>query len=148
MQPRKRLKRLRAAITIQTTWHGFICYADFMFVISDVILMQSVARRWLRQKEYPRQGRDGGADIVATLHALDGLFDNNLGYCSYAERWAIMDQAKGVPQATKRTKNGSATKILSRWRGYGHLLRDGVREGCCDFFISIEKICSIFLIPR
>jgi hypothetical protein len=54
MQARKRLIRIWAAITVQTAWRGFICYADYMFVISDVVLTQSVARRWLHRKEYPR----------------------------------------------------------------------------------------------
>jgi IQ calmodulin-binding motif len=51
MQARKRLKRIRAAITIQTAWRGFICYADYMFVISGVVLTQSVARQWRHRKE-------------------------------------------------------------------------------------------------
>jgi hypothetical protein len=95
------------------------------------------------------KGRDGGADIVATLHALDGLFDYNLGYRSYAERCAIMDQTKGVPQAAERTKNGNSDEnpiALARLFPDGHVLRDGVREGCCDSLISFEKIGSIFQI--
>ena len=95
------------------------------------------------------QGRDGGADILATLRALDGLFDYNIGYCSDAERCAIMDQAKGVLQAAERTKNESGDDnpiALARLFTDGQVLRDGVREGCCDSYsISLEKICSIFL---
>jgi hypothetical protein len=106
-----------------TAWRGFICNADYMFVISDVVLTQSVASRWMHRKEYPlfargiEQGRYCGADILATLHALDGLFDYNLVYCSYAECCAIIDQAKGVPQAAERTKNQTGDEIQSRWRG-------------------------------
>jgi hypothetical protein len=153
---RKRLKDLRAAITIMTAWRGFICNADYMFVISDVVLTQSVASRWMHRKEYPlfargiEQGRYCGADILATLHALDGLFDYNLVYCSYAECCAIIDQAKGVPQAAERTKNQTGDEnpiALARLFPDGQVLRDGVREGCCNSYsITLEKICSIFQI--
>jgi hypothetical protein len=81
MQARKRLKRVHAAITIQTAWRGFICCADYMFVISDVILMQSVARRWLQRKEYARllhEHKSKAATVVQTswrrdMHSTDYL---------------------------------------------------------------------------
>jgi hypothetical protein len=81
MQARKRLKRSRGAITIQTAGRGFICYADYMFVISDVVLTQSVARRWLHRKEYPRllhEHKSKAATVVQTswrryMHSTDYL---------------------------------------------------------------------------
>ena len=46
------LKRLYlAARTIQTRWRGFVCYADYMFSIADIVVVQKLARRWLAKRE-------------------------------------------------------------------------------------------------
>jgi hypothetical protein len=47
------LDRIRSAILIQKSWRGFSCYAEYMFTISDIVLAQSVARCWIKRKEYP-----------------------------------------------------------------------------------------------
>lgn len=41
-----------AAVKIQRTWRGFVCYADYMFTVSDIVTMQSCARRWLALTNY------------------------------------------------------------------------------------------------
>jgi hypothetical protein len=56
------------------------------------------------------QGRDGGLDIMATLHALDGRFACNLGYCSRFKRKEYLKLLSG-------RKTIAATKIQSLWRG-------------------------------
>jgi hypothetical protein len=48
------LERIRSAILIQKSWRGFSCYAEYMFTISDIVLAQSVARCWIKRKEYPK----------------------------------------------------------------------------------------------
>lgn len=40
-------KREEAATEIQRHWRGFISYADFMFTISDIVVVQSQVRCWL-----------------------------------------------------------------------------------------------------
>jgi hypothetical protein len=133
MQARKRLKRLRAAITIQTTWHGFICYSNFMFVISDVILMHSVARRWLQQKEYPRllhEHKRKAATVAQIslrryMHSTDYLItiSDIVPTQSVVQSWI---KRKEYPKLLSERKTGTATKILSRWRGCSQTAMDYV----------------------
>ena len=39
--------RKNAALTIQRVWRGFLVYASFMFAVADIVVIQSLARRWL-----------------------------------------------------------------------------------------------------
>lgn len=43
-----------AAIRIQRTWRGFVCYADYMFTISDIVVVQSQVRCWLSARSTVR----------------------------------------------------------------------------------------------
>jgi myosin heavy subunit len=43
-----------AAIQIQRCWRGFICYADYMFTVSDIVVVQSQIRRWLARRYLSR----------------------------------------------------------------------------------------------
>lgn len=55
-----------AALTIQRVWRGFLVYANFMFVIADIVVVQSVSRRWLaaRQKRMLIRDRRSRAAII------------------------------------------------------------------------------------
>jgi len=46
-----------AAIAIQRTWRGFVCYADYMFTVSDIVVVQSQARCWLAARRRLRLQR-------------------------------------------------------------------------------------------
>eukprot|EP00529_Nitzschia_sp_RCC80_P009033 CAMPEP_0113470726 /NCGR_PEP_ID=MMETSP0014_2-20120614/16598_1 /TAXON_ID=2857 /ORGANISM="Nitzschia sp." /LENGTH=2347 /DNA_ID=CAMNT_0000363313 /DNA_START=663 /DNA_END=7706 /DNA_ORIENTATION=+ /assembly_acc=CAM_ASM_000159 len=52
---RKRVKRDEAATTIQSAWRGFVCYADYMFTIADVVVAQKMARGWLARSVADRK---------------------------------------------------------------------------------------------
>lgn len=41
-----------AASLIQTAWRGFVCYADFVFTLSDIVASQRIARGYLTRKKY------------------------------------------------------------------------------------------------
>lgn len=47
-------RKERAATKIQQTWRGFICYADYMFTVSDIVVVQSQVRCWLAARERAR----------------------------------------------------------------------------------------------
>ena len=49
-------RKIRSAIAIQKTWRGFVAFADYMFKIADVVIVQTVARRWFacRKAHYLR----------------------------------------------------------------------------------------------
>ncbi|KAL3943446.1 MAG: hypothetical protein SGBAC_002494 [Bacillariaceae sp.] len=48
---RRALEKHRAARQIQSTWRGFVSYADYMFNIADIVTVQKVARGWLARRE-------------------------------------------------------------------------------------------------
>lgn len=65
-----------AATKIQQTWRGFICYADFMFTISDIVVVQSQVRSWLAARERSRMEH---ARDVAAATDIQRLWRGSLG---------------------------------------------------------------------
>lgn len=59
-------RRVRSAITIQRTWRGFVAFADYMFKIADIVVVQTVARRWFacRRANYFRHKIEHDAATV------------------------------------------------------------------------------------
>lgn len=47
---RRNYKREKAAIRIQCTWRGFLLYADYMFELSDIVVVQKQIRGWLAKR--------------------------------------------------------------------------------------------------
>jgi len=45
-------KEFNAASLIQSVWRGFVCYTDFVFTLSDVVLAQRIVRGYLSRKKY------------------------------------------------------------------------------------------------
>ena len=64
------LRNEESAIKIQQIWRGFMCYADYMFTISDIVVVQSIARRWLaaRKRARVQHDREVGAAIDIQRH--------------------------------------------------------------------------------
>lgn len=60
---RIRRERNKAALLIQTVWRGFVCYADYMFTIADIVIVQTCMRSWLAKRE-----------LKDNLHARDSQF--------------------------------------------------------------------------
>lgn len=63
---RSEARRVRSAITIQKTWRGFVAFADYMFKIADIVIVQTVARRWFacRRANYLRHKIEHDAATV------------------------------------------------------------------------------------
>lgn len=47
---RKTLQKHLAARKIQSSWRGFVSYADYMFSVADIVAVQKVARGWLAKR--------------------------------------------------------------------------------------------------
>jgi hypothetical protein len=48
---RNRRKKHKAAVAVQRTWRGFVCYADYMFTVADIVIVQTRVRRLLAKRE-------------------------------------------------------------------------------------------------
>lgn len=44
------VKKMKAAIRIQSAWRGFQCYIDYIFSMADVVIVQRTVRKWLAIK--------------------------------------------------------------------------------------------------
>lgn len=47
---RRALKKYKAAVNIQKSWRGFKQYIEYIFTISDIVLVQKTARVWLAKR--------------------------------------------------------------------------------------------------
>jgi orotate phosphoribosyltransferase-like protein len=55
---RRREVHEAAATKIQQTWRGFVCYADYIFTVSDLVVAQSRVRRWLAERKRAKLEHD------------------------------------------------------------------------------------------
>jgi hypothetical protein len=119
------LERIKSAILIQSAYRGFVCYADYMFTISDIVLAQSVARRWIKQKDYPKLLHDYRSNAAITVQ----------------KHW------RGFAQVTKYhvmcQENRAAVLIQSAWRRFVHFSMFIV---IIDSVIRIQSTCRGFMI--
>lgn len=119
------VKRIRSVILIQSAYRGFVCYADYMFTISDIVLAQSVARRWLKQKDYPQKLHDHKSKAAVVIQ----------------KHW------RGFSQITDyyvmRQENKSAIVIQSAWRRFFHF---SIFIVVIDSAIRIQSSCRGFLV--
>ena len=44
-------ERVRSAIHIQRMWQRFVCYADYMFTIVDIVIVQSLVCAFMAKQE-------------------------------------------------------------------------------------------------
>jgi IQ calmodulin-binding motif len=114
------LQRIRSAILIQSVWRGFVCYADYMFTISDILLVQSIARCWLKKKEYPEMLQEHKSIAAVTIQ----------------KHWRGFSQATDyfVMLYEKR----AATTIQTCWRRFLHFSKFVI---VIDSVIRIQSTC-------
>jgi IQ calmodulin-binding motif len=60
-------QRQRAAITIQCAWRGFVTYADYMFAVADVVLVQKMVRGLLARRRYVRKRAETRLNAALTI---------------------------------------------------------------------------------
>lgn len=125
---KKKVHRIVSAITIQRVWRGFVCYADYMFSVSDIVLVQSVARRWIKRRKYPGLVHERRASAATTIQKHWRGFTSATDYMflvsdivlvqSIARRWIKRTAYKDT---LREHKTRAATAIQAQWRGYAQL---------------------------
>ncbi|KAG7372329.1 IQ calmodulin-binding motif-containing protein [Nitzschia inconspicua] len=60
-------KRERAAVTIQSHWRGFVTYADYMFAVADIVVVQKMVRGLLARRRFKRKRADARLNAAVTI---------------------------------------------------------------------------------
>jgi hypothetical protein len=94
------IRVMKAARKIQKCWRGFVCYADFMFTISDIVIVQTVVRKRIAQRVF-QQRRQGQINI------------STLTIQRYWRRFAVKTKFK-----IRLLEDQAATSIQSSWRRF------------------------------
>eukprot|EP00980_Cylindrotheca_fusiformis_P029615 scaffold23624_cov142-Cylindrotheca_fusiformis.AAC.1 len=108
---RKIVRRHIAARKIQSAWRGFVSYADYMFLIADVVTAQKFARIWLATRAADRM-RDAkwGATIIQSACRVV--------LCkAKARRVAIVRELARMATKTAEKEDRAATSIQTLVRG-------------------------------
>ena len=140
---RNNIQRINAATSIQTAWRGFVCYADYMFTIADVVIVQTCMRSWLarRESDAVRLARDN--EYIKPLQTLWRGYNARQNFISYRKNvilsqsvirrfvaWSKYMKALTEKYAAETIQRGwwdylirrderyAATSIQRVWRGY------------------------------
>jgi IQ calmodulin-binding motif len=133
------LKKMKSAIVIQSAYRGFVCYADYMFTISDIVLVQSVARRWIKQKVFPKLLHDHKSNAAITIQK------KWRGFSQASDYFVMLQEKKAaivIQSAWRRFVDfsvfiaviDSAIRIQSAFRGHTSRL---------DMFKKVEAVLTI-----
>ena len=141
---RIRNEKRNAALSIQTAWRGFVCYADYMFVIADVVIVQTCMRAWLARRDMAaaRQARE--SEYIKPLQTLWRGHSVRRKFVEYKQKTVICQSvlrrfvawskymkalteryaAETIQRAwwdylLRRDEHYAATTIQRFWRGYG-----------------------------
>ncbi|KAG7343190.1 IQ calmodulin-binding motif-containing protein [Nitzschia inconspicua] len=60
-------KRERAAVAIQSHWRGFVTYADYMFAVADIVVVQKMVRGLLARRHFKRKRADARLNAAVTI---------------------------------------------------------------------------------
>ncbi|OEU15173.1 hypothetical protein FRACYDRAFT_261552 [Fragilariopsis cylindrus CCMP1102] len=64
---RREYKREKSAILIQSAWRGFLIYADYMFEVADIVVVQKQVRGWLARREANRRRHSERNNAAITM---------------------------------------------------------------------------------
>jgi myosin heavy subunit len=56
-----------AATKIQRYWRGFRCYADYIFTVADIEVVQSRVRRWLAKRKWAQMKHDRDQEAATVI---------------------------------------------------------------------------------
>ena len=105
------LKNAYAARTIQSAWRGFSLYADYMFLIADVVVVQKLARRWLAKRATARLREEWDAKIKTILYAGSLVSEQEIDAVQ-----KIQSFVRGGQVRKAYTSFLAARRIQSIWR--------------------------------
>ena len=111
-------RKEESAVVIQKHWRGFLAYADFMFVLADIILVQSFVRRFLainkRRQLSDMHLNRAASTIQACVHSR--YLRRVAAAVLIQHKWrAFISETKAF---IEQFENRAATTIQSAWRGY------------------------------
>jgi oligoribonuclease (3'-5' exoribonuclease) len=122
---RKKAKEDAAATMIQSIWRSFVCYKEFSYSIIDVVIVQSVARRWVAKQLAQRLRTEHYAAIT-----IQSKVRGRIVYLRYmlsllhivtaqamARRWMARELFSFLKKEKHERQILSATKIAASWRG-------------------------------
>jgi len=136
------VKKTKSATTIQKTWRGFVSFADFMFKVADIVMLQTLARRLLacKRADYLRHKLEHDAAYVIQSCRRRQL--------EKREHAAIMIQKtwRGLVQEADFTitlyEYRSARTIQTYWRRFWKFSNYLI---CLDCSIRIQAVTRGFL---
>jgi myosin heavy subunit len=59
-----------AATKIQRYWRGFRCYADYMFTVADIVVVQSRVRCWLAKRKRAQMKHDRDQEAATVIQRI------------------------------------------------------------------------------
>mmetsp|Transcript_7630 Transcript_7630/g.15671 ORF Transcript_7630/g.15671 Transcript_7630/m.15671 type:complete len:1781 (+) Transcript_7630:812-6154(+) len=111
-------KEVAAATVIQCQWRSFVCYADYMFTVADIIMAQSVIRRFIQIRRYKamRDAREHAAarTIQKASHRRLAVKDAAAIEVQRTWRGFVAETQFFINIVEQRT----AIKIQSAWRRF------------------------------
>jgi len=127
-------KKIRSAILLQKTWRGFVNFADYMFTIADIVILQSLARRFIAKRNATRR-RDIRADCaVRSIQKMtrSAQAKNRRAATTIQAGWR--SYVAETEYAWARHENQSATVIQTCWRRFLHF---------SNFIISLDSAITL-----
>jgi len=114
VQRRREAKHRRAVTAIQSAWRRFQCYTDYIFVISDIIVVQNVARRWLATRAANRKAH------IIKVQSVARQYIAAKKYCPMIKERAAANTIQKVWRTTLTTlvREDAAVTIQSAWRSF------------------------------
>jgi hypothetical protein len=113
----------RSALSIQKTWRGFVCYAEYMFNIADIVIAQTQVRCWVARRK--RQVRAKNRDMRAAT-AIQTQWRGHVAKAETKERYNDIVACQSVVRRRNARRdfrrslleNCSAETIQSAWISY------------------------------
>ena len=115
-----------AALTLQTFWRGSSCRANFCNTVIDVVIVQSVVRRWsgIQRVKSMQAKRNAATKIQSWIRGCFDYFDYMLVLSStvsiqtFIRRSQAIDKLEQMKLERYATEMTAATKIAAEWRRY------------------------------
>lgn len=146
-----------SAVLIQKTWRGFVSYADYMFVLADIVMVQTVARRFLSIKK--RQNRSKALKVrsATKIQAVARSLHTRKVLAAVKIQCFWRSFVAETVYFIERFENRAATIIQTAWRRYipftrylvaiesAILIQAAFRRYCAynDFALKIEAAVVI-----
>lgn len=136
------VKKTKSAVAIQKTWRGFVSFADYMFKVADIVMLQTVARRWLayRKANYLRNKIDHDAATVIQRCRRRQLYRRESAAVMIQKTWrGLVQEADFVINLYEYR---SARTIQTYWRRFWKFSNYLI---CLDCSIRIQAVTRGFL---